>query len=394
MKPLPHQIELAKQIVDVIREHGLVYVSAEERTGKTLSSILAAEALSVQKILILTKKKALEGWEDTLNRFHHNKVYTLCNYHSAHKLGNQEFDLIILDESHSYLSGYPKVGAIWRQVAVFTKDKPIVYLSATPSAQSLSLLYHQFKLSSWSPWHNYKNFYDWHKVYGIPHKIRAGSHLVNQYNKTKDFFPWIKHLFVSLSRTQIGFNHEPNDVVHYVHLKAQSKVLYERLEKTQILEEYEILGDTPTKLLTKLHQICGSACKNETGDVVKLDGKEKLEYLLKTFGHLDKVAILAKYTAEIEMLEQFIPEGWLVGQIKRFAEGVDFSMYDTQVVYSLDFSASTYFQMRARQANYFREKPIDVHFLLVKDSVDEHVYRSVQDKRDFTWRYYTDHKGK
>lgn len=388
MKPLPHQIELAKQIVRVLREHGLVYVSAEERTGKTLSSILASEELDVKRILILTKKKALDGWIDTLARYSHRKSYTVINYHSVHKLGSQEFDLIILDESHSYLSGYPKVGVIWKQVAVYTKDKPIIYLSATPSAQSLSLLFHQFKLSSWSPWHQYNSFYDWHKTYGIPVKLRVGGQLVNQYHKTKDFFPWIKHLFVSLSRQEIGFKHEPKDHVHHIQLSTESQKLYARLEKDQIIEELEVLGDSPVKLMTKLHQICGSAVKREDGEAVKLEGLEKIKYMLKTFGHLEHVAILAKYTAEIELIQQYIPSTWFVGQIKRFAEGVDFSMYDTQIVYSLDFSASTYFQMRARQANYFREKPIDVHFLLVPDSVDEYVYESVQKKRDFTIKYY------
>ena len=59
---------------------------------------------------------------------------------------------------HAYLSKYPKVGEIHKSVAKFTKDKPIIYLSATPSAQGYSLLYHQFSLSNWSPWRHYNNF--------------------------------------------------------------------------------------------------------------------------------------------------------------------------------------------------------------------------------------------
>ena len=60
MIPWKHQTEIAKQAVDIIKEHMIVYLAMEERTGKSLTALLAAEDLNVKDVLIITKKKALK----------------------------------------------------------------------------------------------------------------------------------------------------------------------------------------------------------------------------------------------------------------------------------------------------------------------------------------------
>jgi hypothetical protein len=73
----------------------------------------------------------------------------------------------------------------WKAVYAFTKGKPIILLSATPSAQTYSQLYHQLKLSNWSPWVKLKSFYEWFRVYGIPEtKFLAGRQII-VYDKVK-----------------------------------------------------------------------------------------------------------------------------------------------------------------------------------------------------------------
>ena len=47
----------------------IVYLSMQERTGKTLTSILVAEQTKCANILVITKKKAIEGWEQTLKAY-------------------------------------------------------------------------------------------------------------------------------------------------------------------------------------------------------------------------------------------------------------------------------------------------------------------------------------
>src|SRR4030067_3209007 len=157
MIPEPHQIAIANQALSIIKERGLVYLSMEERTGKTLTSILIAEELSPphvsnNNVLVLTKKKALEGWAYTHDNFPHKKNYTITNYHQVKNLPAQQYGVVILDEVHNYLSVYPKPSSMWQAVKPFCKNSPIIYLSATSHAQGYSLLYHQLALSDYSPW--------------------------------------------------------------------------------------------------------------------------------------------------------------------------------------------------------------------------------------------------
>ncbi len=98
MKPYVHQEELSNQALDILRENMIVYLAMEERTGKTLTAILVAEKSAAKNILVITKKKALKGWEETLAAFDHSKNYTVTNYHQAHKLTNK-YDLVLLDEN-------------------------------------------------------------------------------------------------------------------------------------------------------------------------------------------------------------------------------------------------------------------------------------------------------
>jgi hypothetical protein len=112
MKPRDSQLQLAELGYNVLCKHMICYLAMEERTGKTLTAILIAEKCQEpQSILVVTKKNALKGWKDTLKAYlHTEKKYTVTNYHQVHKMGRH--DLIILDESHNYIAGYPKQPAI------------------------------------------------------------------------------------------------------------------------------------------------------------------------------------------------------------------------------------------------------------------------------------------
>ena len=57
MTPYPHQVELADQAFNILKQFGLVYLACEERTGKTLAAILTAEKCpTIKTVLVVTKK--------------------------------------------------------------------------------------------------------------------------------------------------------------------------------------------------------------------------------------------------------------------------------------------------------------------------------------------------
>lgn len=391
--PYPHQIEISEKAYQVLQKYSLVYLAMQERTGKTLTAIMTCEKSPyIKKALVITKKAAIAGWLDTLNLYNHKVQFVVINYESVHKITDKDFDIVILDEAHTNISGYPKVKERWREVYKHTKDKPIIYMSATPSAQGSSLLFNQLRLSSWSPFKEYRDFYAWFKDYGILYKQRMGSLMINKYDKCNERAVWnkVKHLFISYTRTELGFKHEPVDIVHYVELDDTTKEMYRTFEKHKylVVDGREVVAEQPMSLLLKLHQIEGGTLKIEE-DYIQLKNREKIDYILKTWGDIENLVIFYHYKEEEHKLKSIFKKAKVL-QSNKYAEGVDLSMYETLVVYSMDFRTAQYTQRRARQANMKRDTPINVHFILVKRGLSEQVYNTVAiNKTNFVDKYFS-----
>lgn len=385
MTPYDHQIQLANDGLAVLQKHGIAYLAAEERTGKTLSAILIAERMKAQRILVITKKKALDGWHETLAAFTHTKSYVVTNYHQALKQVG-EFDMVILDEAHNYISAFPKVGKIWREVAPLCKDKPILYLSATPHAQGPQQLYHQFKLSSYSPWKKHGTFYQWFKLYGKPYDVEINGIAIRQYDKcdVELILGTCQHLFVTRTRKELGFQHEPEDELHYVNLNSDTRYVYNELLEHNIVELKAgmLVCDTKSKLRVSLHMLEGGVAKIDKQYLV-LANHEKIDYIINKFGDTEDLVIMYNYIAEKTKLESVFRRARIL-QATSFAEGVDLHKHKHLVIYSQDFSTARHTQRRARQANMKRDTPITVHYLLVKKGLSEQVYNTVSvNKRNF-----------
>ncbi len=108
MKTLrPYQKKIAEQIKNKVTDHKIAYVSAEVRCGKTLMALEACKLLEVDKVLFLTKKKAISSINEDYTDLNYKFQLTVINYESLHKVETNDFDIIIYDESHG-LSAFPK----------------------------------------------------------------------------------------------------------------------------------------------------------------------------------------------------------------------------------------------------------------------------------------------
>ena len=95
-----HQKYIVSQAKLILDEFKLVMLALEPRVGK---SLIALELLrGYNSVLVITKKNALKGWNETFALFEGEAKVTVINYEQAHKL-NESFDAIVLDESHSKL---------------------------------------------------------------------------------------------------------------------------------------------------------------------------------------------------------------------------------------------------------------------------------------------------
>lgn len=404
----PHQAKIVERASHIFERRNLVYISAEERVGKTYAALELVRLNNKSKnVLIVTKKKALDGWLKSVKLYFNasptskdNTAFELVNFEALHKLSIKQYDLIIVDEAHHALSAYPKPSKTAKLLQSIAYHTPVIFLSATPCAQSYSQLFHQLNISKFSPWDNYRNFYEWFRWYGIPQIVHVSSGQIVKYDKLRNGVvdEIFENYFVSYSRAEANFTYEPKDVVHYIELPSELLSIMNNIKRKKVLAlESNILMQTPeitipidniSKEIKTLHQLEGSTIKLSEKMSLNLDYTAKIDKIKELFGDTDKLAIFYEYKQEKILLEQHFKHA-LILQGSTYAEGVDLSHLDYLVVYSMNFSSAKYSQRRARQCNINRTTPIEVHYLLCKDCISEAVYDCVVNKhKNFTASLY------
>jgi len=381
MKPREHQIEGAEWALKTIRKYGLAYLSWEERTGKTLTALLTVENSKARNCLIITKKKAIPGWEDTLYEWNHYTQFDVINYESIHKVDCENYDFIILDEAHHAISSVGRPSKTWKAVKKCTFNRPILYLSATPYAEHIGLLYHQLKLSDWTPLPQ-RNFYDFFRKYGIKHMTRTPYGLVETYTryKTQDVLDVVKYIFNFKTRTDVGIEHLPQErVIKLTPNKELAEVMNKwRKHGVVVINDLQLLADSDMKQRIVHYQMEGGTIKTEEGAIYF--NTQKIDYIKENYV-LGNIAIMAHFVAERELMATLLP-GVQVLSSDGDAEGVDLSGIDKLIIYSMSFKTSKHLQRMARQANHNRSTPIVVDIICMdKPAIGYKVYETVAIKK-------------
>ena len=400
MELYEHQEELIKQAKPILEKYKMVYIAAETRTGKTLAAIHLLKD-DFKKILVVTKKKAISSWNSDI-KLSKVKNFDVINYESIHKMDSKEYDVIVLDEAHS-IGSYPKPSQRAKQLKEMAKDKSIVYLSATPSAETYSQIFHQLWVSSFTPFEE-KSFYQWYKNYGEDDSIFINGMFIKQYKASHGemIMDMVNHLIVTMTKEKANFDVFVNERIHQVEVDEDylSALEYFKSNRIITIDENEIVAETSASALNKLHQLNGGTIK--VNDKLSLIvSHHKVNYIKENLGNDEKIVILCNYIKERDLLltrlanstdevEEFKNGSfkYFIGHIKTFSEGVDFSYADSMIIYSLNFSATTYLQSKERLANKKRVKPIVVHYLFTKGGIDEYIYQAVSNKMNFTNSYY------
>ena len=277
-----YQKELAEQGCNGLKQRGIVYYGMQVRTGKTLTALECARLYSAKNVLFLTKKKAIASIENDYKNGEFSYGLTVTNYEQLHRVNNI-YDLIICDECH-VLAAYPKPSLRTKRLRNISFNKPIIFLSGTPHAESMSQLYHQFWISKRSPWNRYYNFYKWAHDYVNVQKKRINGFDINDYSQTiqekvtKDFLPYL----ITYSQEQAGFKCEIKEVFHDIDDDSVLSKIRE-LTKTKVLkfDDDICVADTPASFMSKLWQLSSGTVICEKG--TKIISEKKAEYILNNF---------------------------------------------------------------------------------------------------------------
>ena len=378
MRLRPHQIAASKKASEIIKKKKLCYVFGPPRVGK---SLIALETMKEFKsVLVLTKKNAIDGWKKYTSIFNN---FDVVNYEKVSKVDSARYDAVVVDEAHNF-GTRPKASLRCKLVREFCKNKIILFLSGTPYIETPLSIFHQFYLSSYSPFRGFKNFYDFFKTFGIPNLTYVAGRNFESYTKsTPELLNVIKDYTIKVSYEDAGFNYQNYDKCIYVESPEWLKQ-YKSIKSSGFLGSIPL--DSAPKVYQALHQFEGGTYKD--GKIFKL--KPKVDWLVRFCeAHKDKkIAVMSYFKAEQNYLNSLKLKNAEVFSSSKYCEGVDLSHFDLYILYSFGYSGAKFVQLRDRIVNITKDEKTFVLIPLIKGGLCENIYRCVSNKRDFNSAVY------
>ncbi len=382
--------------------NGLLYLTMEVRTGKTLTSLGIAQLRNSKNVLFVTKKKAISSIKKDYLALKPDYDIVIINYESLHKVEGL-FDLVILDEAHS-MGAFPKPSKRAKQVKemlVTYKNPEVILLSGTPTPESYSQMYHQVYGISGNPFKEYVNFYKFSKQYVNVKQRKINSLYINDYHDGhKSIIDKMKPFTISFSQKDAGFKVDTREHILEVDVEPITYKITSQLKKNLVVEGKDevILGDTPVKLMMKLHQLYSGTVKFESGKSKILD-YSKAQYIHDNFSDV-KIGIFYKFKEELNALKKIYGDQ-LCTELEEFdntsksialqivsgREGISLRKAEALVYYNIDFSATSYWQSRDRMTTKDRLES-DVYWIFAKGGIEKDIYKAVSKKKDFTVNHF------
>jgi hypothetical protein len=389
-----YQIDLSKKAVNILKEKKIVYLQFSVRVGKTATALETCKLYGAKKVLFLTKKKAISSIESDYKDFGFTFDLTVINNESLQKITDNDFDLVIQDEAHS-MGAFPKPSKRTKDFKLRFSFLPMIFLSGTPAAESYSQMFHQFWVSSYTPFTQYGNFYKWSKTFVNVKPKHLGHGVVNDYTDAKkDLIDLVIEPYIlKYTQKESGFESKVNE--HVIYIPELCQKLISKLKKDKIIigKEEAILADTGSKMMQKLHQLESGTIKFESGNSQSLDYSKAIFIRDKFKGK--KIAILYYYVEELELLKQVFTNHTndlnefnttdkdFIGQQYSSALGVNLSKADCLIMYNFGFSGTNYLQSIDRLSTISR-KENNVYFVYGKGSLTERIHSVVKQKKNFT----------
>ena len=398
----PYQQNIIQEGTKRLSRLRIILLAMEVRTGKTLTSLGIANRMDISSVLFITKKKAISSIKHDYKLLNPSYSINITNYEAVHKVTANDYDLIIVDESHS-LGAFPKASVRTKRIKEIIGSKYCILLSGTPTPESWSQIFHQFWISEYSPFaHN--SFYAWAKSYvNVTQKFVAHGNKANDYSGANENLirqKLSKHI-LSFSQKQAGFTSKVNEHILEVEMKPTTYKLVKTIEKDLVYEGKKggvILADTPVKLMQKVHQLYSGTIKLEDGSATIIDNSKGV-FIKKKFQE-KKIGIFYKFKEELKLLQSVFGDELtteldefnttnknIALQIVSGREGISLSKADYLVYFNIDFSATSYWQSRDRLTTKDRMQN-DVYWIFSKGGLEQKIYEKVLEKKSFTTKHY------
>ena len=398
-----YQIDIIAKGTDIINQYGFVYLAMEVRCGKTLTSLGIASKISSSNVLFLTKKKAISSIQGDYEMLSPSYHLTVINYESLHKIDpNVHWDLIITDEAHC-LGNFAKPSnrAIQVKDLIAKTKAKVILLSGTPTPESYSQMYHQVYGIPNNPFKEFKTFYKFcSKFVNVKTKIINGLSMNDYSDGLETIIEEMKPYTINYTQQEAGFIAETTEEIFEVELKESTYKLINKLKRELVVQGKEevILGDTPVKLMSKVHQLCSGTVKFESGKSMVLD-TTKAEFIKEQWEGC-QIGIFYKFKEELVALQQIFGDELTTNldefnatyknialQIVSGREGISLKKAEYLVYYNIDFSATSYWQSKDRMTTKDRLEN-QVFWIFSKGGIEHDIYKAVSKKKNFTLSHF------
>jgi len=398
-----YQERIVNKAIDIIRQHGFVYLAMEVRTGKTLTALSIGIELKAQKVLFVTKKKAISSIDKDYDMLRPTYFLHTINYESLHKVSyDLDWDLIIVDEAHSMGKlAKPSKRARDVKMRIIKSKANVILMSGTPTPESYSQMYHQVYGIPNNPFKDYTNFYKFaHKYIDIKIKPINGMQIRDYSHGLPTIMDAMKPYTIAYSQKEAGFKVKTTEKVLEVEMEKTTYELASELKKKLVIEGKEeiILADTPVKLMMKLHQLYSGTIKFESGNSDILD-YSKARFIRSQFKN-KKVGIFYVFKEELNALKYVYGDDLtteldefeqtrknIALQIVSGREGISLKQADCLVYYNIAFSATSYWQSKDRMTTKERLEN-DVYWIFSRGGIEKKIYKAVTDKKDYTLSHF------
>ena len=397
-----YQKQIISKAVNILKQSKFVYLSMEVRTGKTLTALGSLDLMSVNRVLFITKKKAIGSIVKDYESLSPGYDIEVINYESLHKVQVKGWDAVVCDEAHS-MGAFPRPSKRAKQVKtlLIANNPYVILLSGTPTPESFSQMYHQVYGIQTNPFSSFKTFYKFAKEHVNTVQRKINGFMVNDYSNAKQsVLHQMQPYMISYTQREAGFETSITENVLTIEAPEIIYKLCNKLKKDLVIEgqEHVILADTSVKLMQKLHQMYSGTVKFEDGKSMVLD-TFKAEYIKNYFKN-KKIAIFYKFKEEYNALkevygsnicntlEEFCnTEKNIALQIVSGREGISLKEADALVYYNIDFSATSYWQSRDRMTTKKRLNN-NVYWVFTSNGIEPDIYKAVTKKKDYTLKHF------
>jgi hypothetical protein len=435
----PEQRPKCDEAKKILLEKNAVYLAGEVRTGKTPISLVTAYEVGWKRVCVLTKKTAITGFEKFNPKALFQKITIMNyvnNYRNIDKMSSDDYDGFIIDEAHN-LGAFPTPGKSTTSIKNLIRDKPVIFLSGTPTPESYSQAYHEFWVCNFGPFQRYWNpknkgsgFYKWAKDfvkqyeykddegntrYKVKQRFVYGN-TVNDYSEAKE--AEVKHAIrpymVYLTQEEAGFKSLVEEEILYVPIDKKLYQLMKILKRDSYYRMKcgdEIIVETGVRMQSLFHQISSGTLNitilepGENGKLKKRHIRHSLDeskaWFIKSKFAGQKIAIFYKFIQEGNIIRKVFQnhtndenvfnsssDSTYVRQMISGREGTNVSTADAVVMYNIDFSATTYWQIRARMQEKERIKASKLYWTFSEHGIEKKVYKAVVKKQDYTLSYF------